>query len=147
MKNNYESFLQSKLKRHIESGFEISEKKLNPMLFDFQKFIVAKCLKRGRSAIFADCGLGKTPMQLEWAKQVSKKEKKPVLILTPLAVSLQTINEGVKFHIEVRKYDGSNFPIQITNYEQLDNIDCGKFAGIVLDESSILHRRDKKETH
>ena len=90
------------------------------MLFDFQKFIVAKCLKRGRSAIFADCGVWENTYAIEMAK-VSKK--KTQLILTPLAVSLQTINEGVKFHIEVRKYDGSNFPIQITNYEQLDNID------------------------
>jgi len=134
----YQKFLESKIKSHTESGFDISEKKLNPMLFDFQKFIVKKCLKAGKFAIFADCGLGKTPMQLEWANQISKKEKKPVLILTPLAVSLQTIEEGVKFNIAVRKYDGSDFPIQICNYEQLDNIDCGKFAGVVLDESSIL---------
>jgi len=134
----YQKFLESKIKSHTESGFDISEKKLNPMLFDFQKFIVKKCLKAGKFAIFADCGLGKTPMQLEWANQISKKEKKPVLILTPLAVSLQTIGEGVKFNIAVQKYDGSDFPIQICNYEQLDNIDCGKFAGVVLDESSIL---------
>jgi hypothetical protein len=135
---DYEKFLQSKIKSHSETGFEIKESKLNPKLFDFQKFIVSRCLKIGRSAIFADCGLGKTPMQLEWAYQVSKKEKKPVLILTPLAVSLQTINEGIKFDIGVKKYDGSKFPIQISNYEQLDNIDCSLFAGIVLDESSIL---------
>ena len=135
---DYEKFLQSKMKRHIDSGFKITESELNPMLFDFQKFIVIKCLERGRAAIFADCGLGKTPMQLEWANQISKREKKPVLILTPLAVSLQTIREGKKFHISVKKYDGSDFPIQICNYEQLDNIDCGKFAGVVLDESSIL---------
>lgn len=134
----YEKFLESKIKTHLESGFEIKDSKLNPMLFDFQKFIVKRALKLGRSAIFADCGLGKTPMQLEWSNQVAKKEKKPVLILTPLAVSLQTIQEGVKFNIGVKKYDGSNFPIQISNYEQLDNIDCSKFAGIVLDESSIL---------
>ncbi len=135
---DYEKFLQSKIKTHQESGFEIKESKLNPKLFDFQKFIVSRCLKLGRSAIFADCGLGKTPMQLEWASQVAKKEKKPVLILTPLAVALQTIQEGIKFDIEVKKYDGSKFPIQISNYEQLDNIDCSLFSGIVLDESSIL---------
>ena len=136
--NDYEKFLQSKIKSHCETGFDIPESKLNKKLFDFQKFIVKRCLKLGRSAIFADCGLGKTPMQLEWASQVAKKEKKPVLILTPLAVSLQTINEGIKFDIGVKKYDGSKFPIQISNYEQLDNIDCSQFAGIVLDESSIL---------
>lgn len=137
-KMTYEKFLQSKIKSHTVSGFDINENKLNPMLFDFQKFIVKKALKAGKYAIFADCGLGKTPIQLEWANQIAKKEKKPVLILTPLAVSLQTINEGKKFHIEVKKYDGSDFPIQICNYEQLDNIDCNKFIAVVLDESSIL---------
>jgi DNA modification methylase len=136
--NDYDKFLKSKMKSHQETGFEISESKLNKKLFDFQKFIVSRCLKLGKSAIFADCGLGKTPMQLEWAHQVSKKEKKPVLILTPLAVALQTIQEGIKFDTEVKKYDGSKFPIQISNYEQLDNIDCSLFAGVVLDESSIL---------
>ena len=64
---DYEKFLQSKIKTHQESGFEIKESKLNPKLFDFQKFIVSRCLKLGRSAIFADCGLGKTPMLLEWS--------------------------------------------------------------------------------
>ncbi len=77
-------------------------------------------------------------MQLEWANQVNKNTGKPVLILAPLAVSGQTIKEGKKFHIDVCKYDGGNSPIQITNYEQLENIDCSIFSGIVLDESSIL---------
>jgi hypothetical protein len=92
---------------------------------------------KGRSAIFADCGLGKTLMQLEWARQVFIKTKKPVLILAPLAVAGQTIKEGDKFGINVEKYDAIS-PIQICNYEQLENIDCSIFAGIVLDESSIL---------
>jgi DNA modification methylase len=77
-------------------------------------------------------------MQLEWAFQVSKKTGKPVLILAPLAVSGQTIKEGEKFGIECIRYDGSDNRIQISNYEQLDNIDSSLFAGIVLDESSIL---------
>ena len=79
-----------------------------------------------------------TLMQLEWANQVTIYTGRPVLILAPLAVSGQTIREGQKFGIEVRKYDSSDFSIQITNYEQLDNIDCSKFDGIVCDESSIL---------
>lgn len=107
-------------------------------MFDFQKFIVHRALKAGKYAIFADCGLGKTLMQLEWANQVNKHTGKPVLILAPLAVSGQTIEEGKKFHIDVCKYDGGNSPIQISNYEQLENIDCSIFSGIVLDESSIL---------
>lgn len=134
----YEQFLESKQKRIAQSGFDIDESELNKSLFDFQKFIVKRALKTGKYAIFADCGLGKTLMQLEWANQVNKKTNKPILILAPLAVSGQTIQEGKKFHIDVCRYDGSNAPIQITNYEQLDNIDTSIFSGIVLDESSIL---------
>jgi hypothetical protein len=132
------NFLKQKIKKASQSGFDIQESKLNKMLFPFQKFIVRRMLKQGKGAIFADCGLGKTPMQLEWANQIAKHTKKPVLILTPLAVSGQTIEEGTKFHIPVKRYNGTDFPIQISNYEQIENIDCSKFAGIVLDESSIL---------
>ena len=136
---DYETFLKKKLKSHIKTGFTITENQLNPKLYDFQKFIVSKCLEIGRAAVFADCGLGKTPIQLEWSYQVAKKTGKPVLILTPLAVRLQTMKQGEDiFNIECKKYDGSNFPIQISNYEQLENIDYKKFAGVVLDESSIL---------
>jgi len=135
---DYLDFLKSKQKTITESGFKINDSELNPKLFDFQKFIVKRALKAGKYAIFADCGLGKTLMQLEWANQVSKHTNKPVLILAPLAVSGQTINEGEKFGINIKKYDGSDFPIQITNYEQLENIDCSVFSGVVLDESSIL---------
>jgi len=135
----YKEFLESKIKRIKVSGFDISENSLNKNLFDFQKYIVKKSLKNGKYAIFADCGLGKTIMQLEWANQVVKKTKKPVLILAPLAVSGQTIKEGIKFGIEIEKYKNqTNKGIYITNYEQLDNIDCDIFSGIVLDESSIL---------
>lgn len=134
---DYKEFLDSKRKSHVLSGFEVKDNELNNNLFEFQKFIVKRSLKAGKYAIFADCGLGKTLMQLEWARLVSKKTKKPVIILAPLAVSGQTINEGNKFGIEVVKYDGFS-PIQITNYEQLENINCDLFSGVVLDESSIL---------
>lgn len=134
----YEEFLKSKQKTHINSGFDVNEDDLNQNLFPFQKFIVRRALRIGKYAIFADCGLGKTLMQMEWANQVNKVTNKPVLILAPLAVSGQTIKEGRKFSIDVCKYDGSNSPIQISNYEQLENIDCSLFSGIVLDESSII---------
>ena len=132
--NDYTEFLKQKEKTIIKSGFE--PKELNSNLFPFQEFIVRRALISGKYAIFADCGLGKTLMQLEWANQVSRHTNKPVLILAPLAVAGQTIKEGQKFGIEVNKY-GSGM-IQITNYEQLENIDCSQFSGVVLDESSIL---------
>lgn len=132
--SEYNNFIKTKIKSIKSSGFDID--KLNPNLFDFQSFIVKRALKKGKYAIFADCGLGKTLMQIEWAYRVSEHTKKPVLILAPLAVSGQTIKEGEKFGIDVQKYGNGN--IQITNYEQLANIDCSLFSGIVLDESSIL---------
>lgn len=138
MKQEYQDFLNAKQKAHILSGFDVEIDELNKSMFDFQKFIVKRALKAGKYAIFADCGLGKTLMQLEWANRVNRETNKPVLILAPLAVAGQTIKEGAKFHIDVCRYDGSNAPIQISNYEQLDNIDCSIFSGVVLDESSIL---------
>lgn len=126
---DYQEFLQQKQKTHIESGFEVDQ--LNSNLFDFQKFIVKRALKAGKYAIFADCGLGKTLMQLEWAYQVQKHTNKPVLILMPLAVKGQTMQEAAKFGIDTTN-------IQFYNYEQLENIDCSIYAGVVLDESSIL---------
>lgn len=137
---NYIEFLKSKVKTRNESGFDIDESELNKNMFPFQKFIVKRGLKAGKYAIFADCGLGKTLMQLEWAYHVARKTNMPVLILAPLAVSGQTIQEGIKFGIEVEKLKSDVFGpgIYITNYEQLENIDCGQFSGIVLDESSIL---------
>jgi len=135
---NYKEFLKSKQKAHIYSGFYIDENELNNKMFPFQKFITKRALQAGKYAIFADCGLGKTLMQLEWSHKVNQHTGKPVLILAPLAVAGQTIKEGKKFKIDVCKYDGSNSPIQICNYEQLENIDTTLFSGIVLDESSIL---------
>ena len=138
MNKNYQSFLESKIRKHTISGFDVNENELNPRLFDYQKFSVKRALKAGKYALFFDCGLGKTIMQIEWAFHVAKKTNKPVLIVAPLAVSGQTIREGYKFGYEIIKYDGSNSILQITNYEQLENIDCSIFGGVVLDESSIL---------
>jgi DNA modification methylase len=135
----YSEFLKTKLKYFTKVGFDANN--LNKNLFDFQKHIVIKALKKGRYAIFAECGLGKTLMQLEIANQVVKKTKKPFLILAPLAVSQQTIEEGIKFDIDINKlnnnYNGEP-GIYITNYEQLKNINTDFFGGIALDESSIL---------
>lgn len=128
---DYLDFLKTKQKSIIKSGFDIDDLNLNSNLFDFQKFIVKRALKAGKYAIFADCGLGKTLMQLEWANQVSKHTNKPVLILAPLAVKGQTIQEAGKFNIPMNN-------IHVWNYEQLENIDCSIYSGIVLDESSIL---------
>lgn len=128
---DYKEFLETKQKQHIESGFDVADSELNHSLFDFQKFIVKRALKAGKYAIFADCGLGKTFMQLEWAKQVNNHTNKPVLILAPLAVVGQTKQEGLKFGVNMDN-------IHVNNYEQLENIDCSIYSGIVLDESSIL---------
>jgi DNA modification methylase len=127
----YQEFLKTKRKTFIESGFDVNENKLNKNLFDFQKHIVKTALKKGRFAIFADCGLGKTLMQLSWSEQVVQKTKGKVLILAPLAVKGQTIQEAKKFNINLHNID-------INNYEQLENINTDLYSGIVLDESSIL---------
>jgi len=135
--NDYLNFLETKRKTFTESGFSISETKLNPLLKDFQKFGVKTALFKGKFAFFFDCGLGKTFCQLEWAKQVSIKTKKKVLILAPLAIVEQTKNEAIKFGIDLDVFD-------ITNYDQLKNIDCSIYSGVVLDESSILKGKDGK---
>ena len=120
----------------ITEGVEISDK-----LFDFQQAIVKWALKKGRACVFADCGLGKSPVQLEWARNVHQTTGKPVLIVAPLAVSAQTVHEGKKFDVEVNfcrtKEDVVN-GINITNYESLAKFDPSVFVGVVLDESSIL---------
>lgn len=136
----YQEFISKKLKMTAESGFDIPENFLNESLFDFQKYIVRKALRAGRYAILADCGLGKTPMQLEWANQIFRNTTLPVIILCPLAVSGQTIDEGVKFGYDVRRLGTgeSASGIYITNYEQLTNHSFADFGGVVLDESSIL---------
>lgn len=141
---NYQEFLQTKQRHVIKCGFDVE--RLNDHLFPFQEFIVHRALKAGKYAIFADTGLGKTIMQLEWAEKVSQHIESPVLIIAPLAVTGQTIEEGLKFgiHIERFKSDVSGPGIYITNYEQIPNIDTDQFLGIVLDESSILKNYNGK---
>jgi len=135
---DYKTFLETKTPTMLHSGFEA--KQINLMLYDFQRDIVKWAIKIGRAAIFADCGLGKTPMQLEWASQVCRHSKGNVLILAPLAVSQQTVREGEKFGIKVkycRSHEDVEPGITITNYEMLDKF-TGSWSGVVLDESSIL---------
>jgi len=137
MNTQYQEFLKEKQKTFIESGFDVNVETLNPNLFDFQKYAVASALKKGRFALFFDCGLGKTLMQLAWSEAVYNQTNKKVLILAPLAVVEQTKDEAIKFNISLDCFD-------ITNYDQLKNIDCSIYAGVVLDESSILKGRDGK---
>lgn len=134
---NYQSFLNKKLEDIAPSGFKESEIELGSELFPHQIDLVRWALMRGRSAIFADTGLGKTIMQLEWARNVAKHGR--VLILTPLAVAPQTVDEGERFGIdcEYARHD-TGAQITVTNYEMLGKFDASRFIGVVLDESSIL---------
>lgn len=135
----YESFIQAKSHLGQNAGFDPLW--MPDFLFDFQKALVDWSLRKGRAAIFADCGLGKTPMQLTWAENVVRKTNRAVLVLTPLAVGAQTAQEADKFGIEcVRSRDGlvAQSKIVITNYEKLHLFKPDDFAGVVCDESSIL---------
>lgn len=140
---NYTEFLDSKRHKINKYGLSVMIEALNTNLFDWQKELVLWSIHKGRSAIFADCGLGKTIMQLEWADKISRSTDKPTLILSPLAVSSQTIREGNKFGIEVNKTEGDILPgINITNYEKLHHFNYNDFAAVVCDESSILKSFD-----
>jgi hypothetical protein len=111
------------------------------ILFPFQVALTEWSIRKGRAAEFADCGLGKTFMQLVWAENVARYTSKRVLILAPLAVSPQTVKEGEKIGVEcVRRKKGieKSDRIVVTNYERLHNFDASDFAGVVCDESSIL---------
>jgi len=137
----YIDFLEKKRIVSTSAGIDVDRQSINKMLFDFQRDIVWWALKKGRACIFADCGLGKSPMQLEWAHQIHRETGENILILAPLAVSKQTQREGAKFGIEVHVCASQSdvMPgINITNYEKLSHFDPEKFVGIVLDESSIL---------
>lgn len=143
--DQYDAFLASKIRRFGESGFDVDDKNINAALFDFQRWIVRTALKKGRYAVFAECGLGKTLIELEWSRHVAEHTGGIVLNLAPLAVSGQTIAEGARFGINVEKYAGqTESGIYITNYEQIENVDPSLFSGIVLDESSILKNFEGK---
>lgn len=139
MTKKYEKFLASKRMEQPPSGFE--PKGIPDALYPFQKDIVEWACRKGKAAVFADCGMGKTIMQIAWAQQVCNKTGGNVLIVAPLAVSAQTRREGETFGIPVnicRTQDDMEPGINITNYEMLQHFDSSKFDGVVLDESSIL---------
>lgn len=140
MSRDYAAYLSTKAHKVIPTGL-VSPADPKAPLFDFQRDIVKWALRRGRAAIFADCGMGKTPMQLSWADQVPGR----VLILAPLAVAPQTVREGQKFGIDVvYSRTPTDARITITNYEMLDNFNAADYEGVVLDESSILKSYDGK---
>ena len=143
----YNEFLDSKRIVVPPSGITINYREINKKLFQFQKDIVRWSLQKGKAAIFAGCGLGKTPMQLEWARHIHKNTGGNIIILAPLAVSQQTVREGQKFGIVVnpcRQQSDVKPGINITNYEMLHKFKPESFAGVVLDESSILKSYDGK---
>ena len=137
----YYFFLENKIIANIDNGFEISTEGINPLIYDFQNAIVKWAIRKGRAAVFADCGLGKTPIQLEWAKYVYNKINQNIIIFAPLAVNQQTVEEGDKFNIDVnicREQSDVVPGINIANYEIMHKFNHDCFGGIVLDESSIL---------
>lgn len=135
---DYLSYLYTKSQGGADSGFDPVW--MPSFLFDFQAELVEWAVRKGRAAIFADCGLGKTPMGLTWASNVARKTLKPTLYLTPLAVASQTVREADKFGIQARysKDGNSDGHIVVANYERLHHFKPGDFGGVVCDESSIL---------
>lgn len=145
----YDQFLSGKRASHVPVGFEM-HRSSTPYLFPFQRAIVEWACRQGRCAIFADTGLGKTRMQLEWANQTAMYTGRDVLILAPLAVASQTVREADSMGIAItHDRDGSARAngITITNYERLHLFDPYRFGAIVLDESSILKAFDGKTRH
>ena len=139
---NYREFIARKSQSTNDTGFDPVW--MPDFLFDFQKALVEWSLRKGKAAIFADCGLGKTPMQLVWAENVVRRTAGRVLILTPLAVSAQTVQEGAKFGVEVKRSKGvvDGPGVYVTNYEQLHHFSDTDFQGVVCDESGILKSFD-----
>jgi hypothetical protein len=141
----YEQFVNAKRRAEVATGHNPGQ--LNEYLFDFQHAIVSWAVRRGRCGVFADTGLGKTLMQLSWAQEVAQHTGNPVMILAPLAVSEQTIEQGRTFGIEVARHTGADVfgpNIYITNYERMDSVDFDSLGGVVLDESDILKSQDGK---
>lgn len=141
---SYAEFIERKSQIGGMAGFDPIW--MPDFLFDFQRALVEWAIRKGRAAIFADCGLGKTPMQLVWAENVRRHTNKPVLILTPLAVSGQTVREAEKFGIECKQSRDGRVEgnITVTNYERLHYFNANDFSGAVCDESSAIKSMDGK---
>lgn len=138
MSLDYAAFIQGKAQLGDRHGFEPTV--IPSHLFDFQRDLVEWSVRQGRAALFADCGMGKTPMELAWAQNVHEHTGKPVLLLTPLAVGFQIVSESVKFGHEaaLSRTGEPSAPITVTNYEQLEKFDPADFGGVVCDESSAI---------
>jgi hypothetical protein len=136
----YERFIEQKQHVGCDHGFDPVF--MPDMLFPFQRALVEWATRKGRCAIWADCGLGKTAMQLTWAENVVRQTNRRVLILAPLAVGAQTVREGEKFGVEVTQSRDGKLPdgkkIIVTNYEKLHLFNPSDFVACVCDESSIL---------
>lgn len=144
--DSYREFLRSKREGSEPVGFDAAD--VNPKLFDWQRDIVKWACKRGKAAIFADCGLGKTAMQLEWARQCIQHTGGSTLVVAPLTVGMQTVGEAEKFGMSaayIRDGSMAEAPgIYVTNYEMVPHFDFGRFDAVVLDESSIIKAHDSK---
>lgn len=139
---DYASFLANRAQLADTAGF--APWQLPEHLFDFQTALVEWAVRKGRAAIFADCGLGKTPMSLAWADQIYSHTGRPVLFLTPLAVGFQIVAEARKFghDAELSRNGKITAAITVANYEQLNKFDSTQFAGVVCDESSAIKAFD-----
>lgn len=138
---NYEEFLRGKERAAGACGFEWLRERMNPRMFEWQKDIVFWALKKGRAALFEDCGNGKTIQQLEFCRAVCEHTGLPTLIVAPLTVGEQTKREAEKFGYAAtlcRTQKDVRPGINITNYEMLEHFEAAAFGGVVLDESSIL---------
>lgn len=141
--SEYLAFLQERQRQIDIAGFEVSDEAINPMLFDFQRFCIRLALRKGRFALFEDCGLGKTLQQLEWAHQVSTHTNMPVCIIAPFGVVGQMVCEAQKFGYSITEIDFNKSQLRepgiyITNYEMAEKVEMYRCSGVVLDESSIL---------
>lgn len=148
MADDYAEFLAGKLTRVPATGLT-TVPDLHPSLFAFQRDLVTWALKRGRAAIFCDTGLGKTRQQLEWARVVAEFTQKPTLILTPLAVAMQTVREAEVLGNMIAKkclYQGDvvECMVAVTNYDRLHHFDPSAFGAVVLDESSLIKNDSSK---
>ncbi len=142
---DYNDFLSSKRTVSVAMGIDVDKADIHPMLFPFQRDVVCWAVRKGRCAVFLDTGLGKTMIQLEWARLMGQQ----TLIIAPLSVARQTVREGTKLGLDVRYVRGQGqvtggHKLWITNYEMIGNFDLSQFGAIVLDESSILKAIDGK---
>ncbi len=139
---SYGDFLDSKAQLEGDHGFDPSW--MPSEAFDFQRALIEWSLRKGRAAVWADCGLGKSLMELAWAQNVYARTGKPVLVATPLAVSQQMVEEAAKFGVEAAVSRDGSLPCGVvaTNYERLHLFDASKLGGFVCDESSAIKNFD-----